>query len=259
MKRIVLLFFLLSTPCFAQVVGHWGMEVDGARLQLLLADGGTYQLNLEAGGSQDGSQGTYSVSGNRLILVPEGEPEIIYTYQLDGQSLRLAGGDLDEPMTLLRMGSAPTATSQAPAAPSGTKSFAPIKPGATVTIGTNLPADTASSRVFAGAQGFTAMSSYFTFAPVDVTYENGSSGRENNTKEFWFFPNGRAFGRLVTVQRPQNVVGQTWGRYKVAAGGEIFMEGDSGETFDFRLINGERQLQWGENILDDPIWAASQL
>lgn len=66
----------------------------------------TLMLNTDGTGEFDGESIQYTLQGNRLTMIIEGQ-SITYSYTLNGTTLNLSGGDLDGTISFNRAGSSP--------------------------------------------------------------------------------------------------------------------------------------------------------
>ncbi len=69
----------------------------GASVQVTLESNGDYTLAItEPGGTPEVEQGTATVEGNKITMIPDGAPEdaIIFTYTLNGDFLTLVSDDV---------------------------------------------------------------------------------------------------------------------------------------------------------------------
>lgn len=97
-----LLLTMVSSNLFGQlgakvqqstIYGIWLRNMDGEQMKLV--------LNKDGSGELDGEAIRFTVSGNKLIMdLPE--ETITYTYVLQGNSLVVSGGDLEEAITFVR-------------------------------------------------------------------------------------------------------------------------------------------------------------
>ncbi len=106
MKRhLFLLIFLSAVAALAQMpaglAGTW--KAQEGPLTVVLT------LNPDGSGSLDDAKIKYSVKGNTLSVIEDGQVNN-YTFELKGNTLRLAGGDLDKPMLFQREGAAAKGT-----------------------------------------------------------------------------------------------------------------------------------------------------
>jgi hypothetical protein len=89
----------------AELAGKW--SGDGFVLELRADGGGT----IADSAFSPPEPMRWKVQGAELVLTQDDEP-VRYGFRLQGQSLRLTGGDLDEPVTLTRSGAAPAAKTE---------------------------------------------------------------------------------------------------------------------------------------------------
>ncbi len=78
------------------LVGVWTATVGESTIRLRLSSTGHFSL--------DGEEGAYEVEGGTLKLHPRGR-EIAYDFQLENDQLTLSGGDLSQPLKLVRRAS----------------------------------------------------------------------------------------------------------------------------------------------------------
>lgn len=78
----------------AELVGRWQAELGGERVDLRLNPDWSYQL--------DGERGTYDVLPDKQLLLGTDAGVVTYKYELAGDQLTLTGGDLAEPLALIR-------------------------------------------------------------------------------------------------------------------------------------------------------------
>ncbi|GEM_PF-4690705 len=97
---VLVAFFLAPSALLAQadgkLVGTWEAKVQGGVTVIL-------DLRAEGEGKMDDQAIQWRVDGKTLELNVDGTA-FAYTIELEGDSLRLSGGDLDEPMTFARKG-----------------------------------------------------------------------------------------------------------------------------------------------------------
>jgi len=124
MRRVMLLLTIgvlsLAPPAWAgknaALVGTWSGEFGGEPFQLI--------LNADGTGQMDGPI-QWEAKGNQLVIT-EDDGSTEYTFVLKGSRLTVSGGDLEEPLTLIRaagagkasppVAPAPAAASRGPAA-----------------------------------------------------------------------------------------------------------------------------------------------
>lgn len=105
MKTMFLCFFLLgaSLTLLAQtnpnLIGTWHAKENGFTMILILNANGT--------GTLDGDPIKFTVKGNTLAVTEDGDVNN-YSFTLSGNTLKLSGGDLDQPMVFERQGAAPS-------------------------------------------------------------------------------------------------------------------------------------------------------
>lgn len=114
---LVAVFFILTgNSLFAQIgakmqqgkiYGIWQTSEAGFQMTLILQENGTGEL--------DGDEIKFTTQGNKLSVTQDKET-MVYTYALQGNSLKLSGGDLDTPITFTRNGgnAQPATTSTTP-------------------------------------------------------------------------------------------------------------------------------------------------
>lgn len=104
MKTMFLCFFLLgaSVALLAQtnpnLIGTWHAKENGFTMILILNANGT--------GTLDGDPIKFTVKGNTLAVTEDGDVNN-YSFTLSGNTLKLSGGDLDQPMIFERQSAAP--------------------------------------------------------------------------------------------------------------------------------------------------------
>jgi hypothetical protein len=96
----------------AKLYGKWENSSFGETMILMLNTDGTGEL--------EGDPITFTISGNNLVMKSDGEINT-YDFSLQGNSLRVSGGDLDQPITFTRGGASANQNAEAktPAATSG--------------------------------------------------------------------------------------------------------------------------------------------
>lgn len=104
MKKIApVLFFLIPCLLFAQAAkfqqskihGTWTGQLAGAEIKLVLNTDGT--------GSLDGDKIKYTTQNSKINLTIISESEtLVYDYVLQGNSLTVSGGDLEEKVVFTR-------------------------------------------------------------------------------------------------------------------------------------------------------------
>jgi hypothetical protein len=118
MKSICFLAFLLPISLLAQIgaktqqtkiTGLWQNSQFGYQMTLM--------LNPDGSGEFDGESINYSTNTNKLLIIQSGQTTT-YTFLLQGNSLTLSGGDLDDKVTFTKAGTestqSPVAISQEP-------------------------------------------------------------------------------------------------------------------------------------------------
>src|SRR5437899_2814527 len=85
----------------ASVAGVWEYK-DPA----VAANSITFTLNPDGTGKVDEDAVTYTVAGNTIKIVTGGET-VAYTFKIDGDTMTVAGGDLDKPTPFTRKNAAP--------------------------------------------------------------------------------------------------------------------------------------------------------
>jgi len=104
MKSIYFVFFFLPFALLGQIgaktqqnklTGLWQNSQFGYQMTLM--------LNPDGGGEFDGESIKYTTNANKLTITQSGQPTI-YTFVLQGNSLTLSGGDLDNSITFARAG-----------------------------------------------------------------------------------------------------------------------------------------------------------
>jgi hypothetical protein len=126
MKSICFLAFFLPITLFAQIgaktqqgkiTGIWQNSQFGYQMTLM--------LNPDGSGEFDGETINYSANANKLLITQSGQTTT-YTFLLQGNSLTLSGGDLDDKVTFTKAGTestqSPVAITQEPAAKQDSKS-----------------------------------------------------------------------------------------------------------------------------------------
>jgi len=126
MKSICFLAFFLPITLFAQIgaktqqgkiTGIWQNSQFGYQMTLM--------LNPDGSGEFDGETINYSANTNKLLITQSGQTTT-YTFLLQGNSLTLSGGDLDDKVTFTKAGTestqSPVAITQEPAAKQDSKS-----------------------------------------------------------------------------------------------------------------------------------------
>ncbi len=107
MKSIFFLAFLLPITLLAQIgaktqqakiTGFWQNSQFGYQMTLM--------LNPDGSGEFDGESITYTTSANKLSITQVGQVTA-YTFILQGNSLTLSGGDLDDKVTFTKAGTEP--------------------------------------------------------------------------------------------------------------------------------------------------------
>lgn len=107
MKSIIFLVFLLPITVLAQIgaktqqakiTGIWQNSQFGYQMTLM--------LNPDGSGEFDGESITYTTSANKLSITQVGQVTA-YTFALQGNSLTLSGGDLDDKVTFTKAGTEP--------------------------------------------------------------------------------------------------------------------------------------------------------
>ncbi|MBL7870189.1 MAG: hypothetical protein JNM78_01155 [Cyclobacteriaceae bacterium] len=113
MKSIIFLAFLLPITLLAQIgaktqqskiTGLWQNSQFGYQMTLM--------LNPDGRGEFDGESITYSTNTNKLLITQSGETTT-YTFVLQGNSLTLSGGDLDQSVTFTKTGTTENQVAQA--------------------------------------------------------------------------------------------------------------------------------------------------
>src|SRR4051794_1122932 len=66
----------------------------------------TFMLNPDGTGKVDNDAVTYTVAGNTIKIVTGGET-VAYTFKIDGDTMTVAGGDLDKPTPFTRKNATP--------------------------------------------------------------------------------------------------------------------------------------------------------
>jgi hypothetical protein len=96
---------VIAAPAFAAdppaVTGVWEYK-DPA----VAANSITFTLNPDGTGKVDDDAVTYTVSGNTIKIVTGGET-VAYTFKIDGDTMTVAGGDLDKPTPFTRKNATP--------------------------------------------------------------------------------------------------------------------------------------------------------
>lgn len=101
-----------------------------------------------------------------------------------------------------------------------------------------------------------------------VVRDGPDPGKGYNQTRWYFFPNGRVFYKDIHYTRkgPDTAtvrVTDAWGKYKIErgeAGAEtVSMVMDSGEKIAADLIDGRRNLRWGETVYGNPTWEQEAL
>jgi hypothetical protein len=95
----ILFFFLLliSISANAQITGSWTANTQGETMSLI--------LNADGTGVLDGERLRYKAQDGTLSVTITGESTTNnYNYSLNGNSLTVSGGDLDEPINFKRVG-----------------------------------------------------------------------------------------------------------------------------------------------------------
>jgi hypothetical protein len=126
MKSICFLAFFLPITLFAQIgaktqqekiTGIWQNSQFGYQMTLM--------LNPDGSGEFDGESIKYSTNTNKLLITQSGHTTT-YTFVLQGKSLTLSGGDLDDKVTFTKAGTESTQSqvivTQEPAAKQDSKS-----------------------------------------------------------------------------------------------------------------------------------------
>ncbi|HEU5292363.1 MAG TPA: hypothetical protein VFU05_17065 [Cyclobacteriaceae bacterium] len=112
-----ILFTLFLIACTVSVFAQTGTKTQPTKIQgtwhgSSSGDQITLILNSDGSGEFDGEPIRYSVKDNKFTLTIVEEDEThVYNYSLQGNSLNVSGGDLEEPMTFTRAG---TNTESAP-------------------------------------------------------------------------------------------------------------------------------------------------
>jgi len=118
MTSLVAVLFVIASaaaPAKANLAGTW--RGDGFEI-VLNADGSGTIKDSEASPAEPLK---WTASGSSLTLIEDGEP-VAYSFKLSGSTLHLSGGDLDEPVNLVRGAAARAQSapeSAAPTRPSG--------------------------------------------------------------------------------------------------------------------------------------------
>jgi hypothetical protein len=99
------LAMVLAAPAFAvdapSVAGVWEYK-DPA----VAANSITFTLNADGTGKVDDDAVTYTVAGNTIKIVTGGET-VAYTFKIEGDTMTVAGGDLDKPTPFTRKNATP--------------------------------------------------------------------------------------------------------------------------------------------------------
>lgn len=225
--------------------------------------------------------GSYVATATTLTTTPRGAAAVTYQLRVDGDVLTLRGGDLEglmlQSLTLRRVpGSQKTVADEARTRDAAKTRedetwrqripLGKVRPGPS-TAPPDVPADGQPRRIFDNATVFAGGATYAHWNVVqrwtlrDRPAPNGGYSGIN----WHFLGNGRVLFESVMfvgsgVPGSATRVDQThfWGRYRVD-GDNVVVETDAGETRQLPLLDGRRNLRFGDTLYGHLAWEKAAL
>ena len=274
------------------ILGLWSANRPGESVALVFRRDGEFRLSRCANGTISNDYGLYEVDMAARTLVSDSRFVQVQTFGLDyyDDTLTMYGGTLGPPSTYtVNLGVAEASMKASLAADEEKEKIdaewlarvpiGPRKPDAVhVPIG-DIPPDPLPGKIFPDPTVFTAGRLYrWLIAGFVYFMELGTirSVPVVNTREWYFFPTGRALIRFKNYRAgafyPSTVadVSNSWGAYRIDpkpaerdvlhryADNGVFIATDLGEEIAMTLEDGRRNLFWSKDYQILSEWAAER-
>ncbi len=273
------------------ILGLWTAPLPGQSAELVFRPDGEFRLTRCTGGVVSHDYGIYAADVPSRALVSDSRFVAVQTHGLDfyGDTLTIFGG-LGPPRSYtVNLGAVDAAVEASHAADAAEAQVdaewlarvpvGPRDPNAVQMPTADVPADPNPTRIFDGAAVLTSFQLYRYFIAGFVYFNEQGTIRSvpvTNSREFYFFPTGRALVRFrnhrVGGRYPITAVdiSDSWGAYRVEPRGEerdilhryadnvVVLESDSGDRAEMTLEDGRRHLFWGKDYQILSPWAAEQ-